>query len=1522
MHSHLFRPSGLVVLLCSILCLELPAQEALPVQVVKTFKGHTEAIYSVAFSPDGKLAATGSFDKSIKLFDVTTGNEVRTYGGATGHQNLVLSVAFSKDGFSLASGGSDNFARIWDVPASVPVKDFVHAEGVTSLSLPTDGKMVAGGSRDGTVKLWNPADGKQLLNLVGHPGGVTGVAFAPNGQALVSVGGDRTLKFWNPADGKQLGSVVAHAKPITGVGVLPGNNGAFTVGEDGFLKFWQLPTVPAKPLPGHNAPLTAMALSNDGGTVLSASADKAVKLTNVGNGQLLKELTPSPSVVTCLLHGPNATSFGGTADGKLLVWNNNDGKRTASVHAHGGEVTGLALNPNGTQLLSCGSDGIARVWSLPIGVARTIATPERVLSQALSADTKRLVTGGTDKVVRTWTTASGAAERQFAGHTDGVTGIAVTADGNAIVSASADATIRVWNAGNGQQTGQVSAHEGGINDLALSAQNNFLASAGADGSVKIWQFPPIPPKSIAHPDAVTGMALSTDGSRLVTNAGDKQLRVWTLNNFQMERSYSANGPAITAFAVGSDGNLVAIGAADKSLSVQNAGKEVKKLTLPAVPSTIAIAPNGASFVVGLQDNSVKLFDQPEGKELKHLTEHQGAISSVAYSPKGDLFASGSADKTVRLWNAPDGTYQGKIDLPAAVTALAFSKDGSKIGIATAGKLFTLWGVAENKSLLTVAPPAEITGVSFHPEGKQILLGGADNRVRLYGTDGKLQEVFQHDGPVSGVAILPDGKRIASTSADKSARVWTPSFVAQGFHSGPVRRVLITPQGNQIVSAGDDKHVRVLDAKTGVEAKSFAAHDAPITGMTLSADGAKLLTASADKSAKLWTLADGKTALTIPLPGPAQTVALSPNGARIAVAFTDGTVTKLRTYDAANGRELQSVADSATPIRSVQFLPDNRTLVFSGDDKAATIADTNVLAAFPVHTGGATGIFLHPNGTQALSAGKDKTVRLWDLATQKEVKGFGPFPEAVTNLTVSRDFAAFAVGLGKTAKVLQVGDGKELATLNHPAEVTSLGFNADRTRIVTGASDNLTRVWEVSTGRELQAFSEAGAVRSAVFLPNQPAQVLTGADKNLTLQTQTLTRLVAASPSPLRAATITANGSHVLAAGDDHLVRLVNAGSGNEERKCEGATAPLFTVATSKNVQLIASGGADKTVRLYTFNDAKLLGTIPASSAIRGLSFHPTLPLLSGILEDGAVQTWNIAFQPGQPLPAEFGRAVQTFSHTGPGTALAFTDAGSLFSGGSDKTIKQWRIASDGPVKNFQHPNLVDCVAFDKDGTQLATACHDGNLRTWDVPKGAAIKTIPAHIQPQPSAIYGIAWSPDSKQLATAGFDKSSKLYDVASGNLVKEFKGFKEKDFEKGHRDQVFCVALTSNGQLLATGSSDKSIKLWNPADGSVVRELSNPKIKQAAAPEPPLAHPGWVYSLKFTPDDKYLVSVGSAPKNQGYLAVWNVADGTQVFGAELPLGPIYSVAVSPDGSHLLLGCGPKDRRVPACEAVLMKLPK
>jgi WD40 repeat protein len=319
---------------------------------------------------------------------------------------------------------------------------------------------------------------------------------------------------------------------------------------------------------------------------------------------------------------------------------------------------------------------------------------------------------------------------------------------------------------------------------------------------------------------------------------------------------------------------------------------------------------------------------------------------------------------------------------------------------------------------------------------------------------------------------------------------------------------------------------------------------------------------------------------------------------------------------------------------------------------------------------------------------------------------------------------------------------------------------------------------------------------------------------------------------------------------------------------------------------------------------------------------PTLPGCVATLGGHAEAIYAVAFSPDnkQVASASFDRTIKLWdAATGkeiktlggsPGhqnlvLCVAYSPDGQLLaSGGVDNTARVWKISGDVPPKALAHPNLVDAVAFNSKGNQLATGCHDGAVRIWDVAKGQQVRQINAHTTPA-APIYCIAWTSDGKQILTGSMDHSMKLWDADSGKLVREFKKFKEKDFERGHRDAVFCLALSPDGKTVASGSSDHTIKLWNLTNGTVIAEFANLTLKSGAG-APVAAHPGWVYGLRFTPDGEYLFSVGNALQNQGYLGVWDVAERKLKSGRELMTGPIHALALSSKGDLLAIGCGPR----------------
>ena len=306
------------------------------ISLVATLKGHSDQIFSVAFSPDGTILASGSGYKDknnhIKLWDVGSEQEISTIKRHTGGAS---SVAFSPDGKTLASDKSDTI-KLWDVSTTQEISHLrghstrgiyltqqdVYIELIYSLAFSPDSKILASGSKDCTVKLWEVSTGREIICLRGHSKYINSVAFSPDGKILASGSKDKTTKLWNVITGREIMTLSEHLYGVSSVAFSPDGKTLATGGGDSTIKLWDVHTgQEISTIKGHSAFITSVAFSPDGRTLASGSGDKTIKLWDVPTRQEISTLEGHSDVVDSVAFSPNGQILAsGSWDKTIKIW--------------------------------------------------------------------------------------------------------------------------------------------------------------------------------------------------------------------------------------------------------------------------------------------------------------------------------------------------------------------------------------------------------------------------------------------------------------------------------------------------------------------------------------------------------------------------------------------------------------------------------------------------------------------------------------------------------------------------------------------------------------------------------------------------------------------------------------------------------------------------------------------------------------------------------------------------------------------------------------------------------------------------------------------------------------------------------------------------------------------------------------------------------------------------------------------------------------------------------------------------
>jgi WD40 repeat protein len=876
--------------------------------------------------------------------------------------------------------------------------------------------------------------------------------------------------------------------------------------------------------------------------------------------------------------------------------------------------------------------------------------------------------------------------------------------------------------------------------------------------------------------------------------------------------------------------------------------------------SVCFTPDGKQLVSGAFDKAVNLWDVASGKELKSFAGaagHQDIILCTTINSAGTLIASSGKDNSIKLWEIPGKALMREFAGSAApLGPMNVSPDGAKLASLSVDGSIRLWESKDGKALPVIAGLGKpLQSLAMSANNQMLAAGAADGTIGLWNlSDGKLQgTVAAHVGAITAVAFHPNNQLLYTASADGTCKSWQ-------------------------LPLGGKKSVE-LAGKTSVVA------------MAQSLDGSRFILGCSDKSVRVMKADTGAQEKLLP-PAPAEIAAVAWGGNVIIAGLVDG---RVAIWDANSG-ELLNVYEfnRGRRVNSLSLRSDGNELVGTFEDGVVRFTEISkdknkpldelYGKRLPLQPVGTTVVSYYPaDANQCITAGPENVLRWWRIREGKNDRNL-PLEGTCRQIAWSKDGARLAALVGNAVQIFQFADGKSLGKFPHPAAITFAQLTPDGQRLTTTCDDGKVRLWDVGTAKELGQLS-ADKPRAASFSADGKQGIVVVAQA---------VEVHAASPgktiakfAPLRTLTLLENGAKAVVAGDDGIARLVNLASGAVEKEFKGHQGPVLAVAATPIQQLLITAGMDKSVRIFSIADGKELKSLPQPAPVTSLTV-PGTGTLAILVSDKAARVIKLPFTAGQPLSPEFGKEVQQFDQPGAITGLA-VHGDTIFTAGADKLARAWKLAGDGPSKNLTgHTALVDAVAFSPDGQTLASCSHDGTLRLWNPNDGK--QSLEVKLTPQPQPFYCLAWRPDGKQIAVGGFDQGIRLIDLTAKKVEREIKGYDEKSSPQGHRDAVYSVAYSPNGQTIYSAGADGQIKLWKTADGSFLKALVDPALKEKAQRD-------WINQIKLSVDGKRLVAVG----NGGWMTFWNVEDGKLLHEQKLPTG-LYGTALTQDGRLVATG--------------------
>ncbi|KAG0008588.1 hypothetical protein BGZ80_003269, partial [Entomortierella chlamydospora] len=532
------------------------------------------------------------------------------------------------------------------------------------------------------------------------------------------------------------------------------------------------------------------------------------------------------------------------------------------------------------------------------------------------------------------------------------------------------------------------------------------------------------------------------------------------------------------------------------------------------------------------------------------------------------------------------------------------------------------------------------------------------------------------------------------------------------------------------------------------------------------------------------------------------------GKTLAVGLRDG---GFRLYDTSSWEKIKEFEPRDDQIGWPLISETSDRVAYYDPDNALGLLDVEAGGCFQTlegHTDSVNSIVYSPCGSTAVSGGSDCTVRVWNVDTGECIHVLEGHSDIVYRVAYSpRGDQIASASYDTTVRLWNVETGECIHVLRgHSGGLCSVAYSPNGSQIASASEDGTARLWDVETGNCLHTLqSNDDAIAHAAYSPSGAQVALASYDKTVRLWDVETGDCINTFQGHSRSAMWVAyspDGSQIASAGADNMVRLWTVGSNYFIHIAPGHSEDVFSVAYSPDGKQIASASTDKTIRLWDSETGNCVNTLKDhSDRVFGVAYSPKGDQIASGSGDTTVKLWDV----------ETGRCVNTLmGHSEQVNVVEYSPNGvQLASGSDDHTARLWDVKTGDCIHILSgHTADVNWIAYSPKGDKLASASHDMTVRLWDVETGECICTLQGH----EDIVFSVAYSSKGHQIASGSGDKTVRLWDIETGNCTHVLGG---------HIDSIGKVAYSPSSDLIASGGYDKTVRLWDVETGQCLTIIS-----------------------------------------------------------------------------------------------------